>query len=208
MIHSMPDKCVRVTSRFPDGHDIVYFDLDDGTGLTLERNRYGAEISVLRMLHGYKQFAARYGDPAEAAADFADLTTLLADRHGPPSPALPSSLPAQSAHLPLLPPPSTFSGAAKRKGWGCKAAVAGLAIGAMGAHFAPSWHTADTSTVHAAAVRDALLRPSSRLDNDIIPPSASLAPQQPAPPPIPPTSARQPPPSRPPAPAPSFGLQQ
>lgn len=208
MIHSMPDKCVRVTSRFPDGHDIVYFDLDDGTGLTLERNRYDAEISVLRMMHGYKEFAARYGDPAEAAADFADLTTLLADRHGPPSPALPSSLPAQPAHLPLLPPPSTFPGAARRKGWGWKAAVAGLAIGAVGAHFTPGWNTADTSAIRAAAVRDALLRPSSLADGDIISPSASLAPPRPASPPIPPTPARQPPPSRPPASAPSFGLQQ
>ncbi len=208
MITTMPDKFVRVTSRFPGGRSIVYFDLGRGHGFTLAADPFHSDVTILRMMGCYSDCAARYGDTSEADADFADLTTMLADRHCPSPSTLPSSMAAQPAHVPLLPPPSTLSGQGKRKEWGWKGAVAGLAIGAIGAHFAPSWHTEDTSAVHAAAVRDALLRPSSRADGNIIPPSTSLAPQQPAPSPIPPTPARQPPLPRPPASAPSFGLQQ
>lgn len=205
MIHVMPDQSVRVTSRFPDGHSIVFFDLEIGNGFTVEHNQLRSDIAVVRMMHGYKDFSARYGNPAEAEADFTDLTTMLADRHCSPPPTL---LPVRPAQASLLPAPSASSASVRRKGWGWKGAVAGLAIGAIGAHFAPSWRTEDTSVVHAAAVRDALLRPSSRVQDDIIPPSTSLTSQLPASPPIPPTPARQPTPSRPPASAPSFGLQQ
>ncbi len=197
MIHTMPDKTVRVTSRFPDGHSTVYFDLEHGDGFTLEQDRFRPEICTLRMLHGYRNFTARYGDSAEAAADFSELTTMLTDRHCPPPLAL----------LSLLPSPSTSSGAAKRKGWGWKGAVAGLAIGAIGAHFAPNWRTADTSAVHAAALGDALLHPGSRADDDLPPPTRPLIPP-PALTPNPVAPARPQPPSRPPASVPGFGLQQ
>lgn len=197
MIHTMPDKSVRVTSRFPNGHSTVYFDLEHGEGFTLEQDRCLSEICILRMLHGYRNFTARYGDPAEAAAEFAELTTMLADRHCPP----PSS-------LSLLPAPSTSSGVAKRKGWGWKGVVAGLAIGAIGTHYFTSLRMADNSAIHAAALGDALLRPGSRGDGDFIPPSRPLIPPPPALPPNLVAPARQQPPSRPPASAPSFGLQQ
>jgi len=193
VIHTMPDKTVRVTSRFPNGHSTIFFNLERGQGFTLEQDQYRSEVSVLlRMTGCYSDCAARYGDPAEAEADFADLTTLLSDRH----------------HLRPPASPSTSSGAAKRKGWGWKGAVAGLAIGAIGAHFAPNWRTADTSAVHAAALGDALLRPGSRSDGDFIPPSRPLIPPPPALPPNPDAPARPQPPSRPPASAPGFGLQQ
>ncbi len=197
MIHTMPDKSVRVTSRFPDGHSTVYFDLEHGDGFTLEQDRFRPEICTLRMLHGYRNFTARYGDPAEAAADFAELTTMLADQHCPP--------PSPSS---LLPAPSTSSGVAKRKGWGWKGAVAGLAIGAVGAHFAPNWRTADTSAVHTAALGDALLPSGPRADSDLLPPFRPLVPQQPAPSPILAAPAKPQSQPRPPAPAASFGLQQ
>ncbi len=204
MIHVMPDQSVRVTSRFPNGHGTVYFDLEHGNGFTLEHNQFRSEFSVLRMMHGYKDFSARYGDPAEAEADFADLTTMLADRHCPPPPSL---LRVQPAHASLLLPASTSSGAARRKGWGWKGVVAGLAIGAIGAHFAPNWRTADTTAVHAAALDDALMRLGSRGD-DFIPSSRPLISPPPALPPNPVAQARPQPPSRPAASAPSFGLQQ
>jgi len=197
VIHTMPDKSVRVTSRFPDGHSTVYFDLEHGDGFTLEQDSYRPEVCTVRMLHGYRNFTARYSDPAEAAADFADLTTMLADRHCPP-PAPPS----------LLPAPSISSGAAKRKGWGWKGAVAGLAIGAISAHFAPNWRTADTSAVHAAALGDALLRPGPQGDGDLPPLFRPLIPPPPTLPTNPAAPTRPQPPSRPPAPAASFGLQQ
>jgi len=192
VIHTMPDKTVRVTSRFPDGHGTVYFDLERGQGFTLEQDQYRSEVSVLlRMVGCYSDCAVRYGDPAEAEADFADLTTMLGDRH----------------HLRPPASPSTPSGAAKRKRWGWKGAVAGLAIGAIGAHFAPNWRTADTSAVHAAALGDGLLPPGFRGDGDLPPPSRPLIPP-PALPLNPVASARPQPTSRAPAPAPNFGLQQ
>ncbi len=205
MLHVMPDKSVRVTSRFPDGHSIVFFDLERGDGFTLEQDQCRSEISVLHMVGCYGSCAVRYGEPAEAAADFAELTTMLADRHCPPSPSL---LPVQPAHAFLLPPASISSDAVKRKGWGWKGAVAGLAIGAIGAHFAPSWRTADTSAVHAAAVGDALLPSGPRGDSDLLPPFRPLVPQQPAPSPILAAPAKPQSQPRPPAPAASFGLQQ
>ena len=155
----------------------------------LEQDQYRSEILVLRMVGGYTDCAARYGDLAEAEADFADLTTMLADRHGP--------LPA-----------SACPGGAKRKGWGWKGAVAGLAIGTIGAYFASNWRTADTSAVHAAALGDALLRPGSGADSDLIPPFRALVPPSPALAPNSVASSRQQPPSRPPALGPRFGLQQ
>ena len=199
MLHTMPDKTVRVTSRFPDGRSTVYFDLEHGEGFTLEQDRSRPELCLLRMLHGYRNFTARYGDPADAAEDFAELTTMLADRHCLPPPAPHALLPARSAS----------SGAVKRKGWGWKGAVAGLAIGAVGAHFAPSWRMADTSAVRAAALGDALPRPGSGADSYFSPPpSGAVIPPSPALPPSPVAPARQQPASRPPASAPSFGLQQ
>ena len=199
MIHTMPDKSVRVTSRFPNGHSTIFFDLERGHGFTLAQDEIRSEISVLRMMGFYSCCAARYGDPAEAEADFADLATMLVDRHCPPPPSPPA----------LLPPSSTLSGGATRKGWGWKGAVAGLAIGAIGAHFAPSWRTADTSAVHAAALGDALPRPGSGADNYFSPPpSGAVVPPSPALPPSPVAPARQQLPSKPLASAPSFGLQQ
>jgi len=205
MIHVMPDQSVRVTSRFPDGHSIVFFNLEHGDGFTLEQDQYRSEIAVLRMMGCYSSCAARYGEPTEAAADFADLATMLADRHCSPPPTL---LPVQPAHASLLPPVSSSSGAAKRKGWGWKGVVAGLAIGAIGAHFAPNWRTADTSAVHATALGDTLLRPGSRGDDDLIPPFRPLIPSPPALPPNPAAPPRLQPSPRPPTSAPSFGLQQ
>ena len=195
MIHAMPDKSVRVTSRFPNGHSTIYFNLDRlerAHGFMLEQDRYRPETFVLHMVGGYSDCAARYGDLAEAEADFADLTTMLADRH----------------HLPATASRSTAFGAVKRKGWGWKGAVAGLAIGAVGAHFAPSWRTADTGAVHAAALGDALPRPGSGADSYFSPPpSGAVIPPSPALPPSPVAPSRQQPPSRPPISAPSFGLQ-
>ena len=199
MLHTMPHKTVRVTSRFPDGHSTVYFDLEHGDGFTLEQDHYRSDLCILRMLHGYRNFTARYGDAAEAAADFAELTSMLADRHCLPPPALHSLLPARSAS----------SGAVKRKGWGWKGAVAGLAIGAIGAHFAPGWRTADTGALRAAALGDALLRPGPQGDGEVAPPPyRALVPSPSALLPTAIAPARQQPPSRPPASAPGFGLQQ
>lgn len=198
MIHIMPDKSVRVTSRFPTGHGIVYFDLEHGNGFTFEHDQYRPEISVVRMTHGYRDFSARYGDPTEAAADFADLAAMLADRHDTPPPS-----------SPLLLPPSTFPSGAKRKGWGWKGAVAGLAIGAVGGHFATNWRTADSIPVRAATLGDALPRPGARSDGNFIPDARPVIPTlQLAPPSLAAAPAKSSPPSRPPSPAPSFGLQQ
>ena len=205
MIHTMPDKSVRVTSRFPNGHSTVFFDLDRGHGFTLEQDQYRSEISVLRMTGCYSDCGARYGDPAEAEADFADLTTMLGDRHCQVPPALLSLLPTQTAHA-SLPPPSS-SGAAKRKGWGWKGAVAGLAIGAVGAHFAPGWRTADNNAVHAVGLADAVPRPGSCAGDDCIPDAHRVVPPSPALPPTPVASSRPQSPSRPPSPTPNFGLQ-
>ena len=205
MIHTMPDKTVRVTSRFPNGRSTVFFELERGHGFTLEQDQCRSEVFVLRMAGCYSDCAARYDNPFEAEADFADLTTMLGDRHCPPPPALPSSLPTQATHASLSPLSSL--GAAKRKGWGWKGLVVGLALGAVGTHFATGWRTADSSAVHAVAFADAVPRPSSCGGDDCIPDARRVIPPPPAFPPVPAAPAKSPPPSRPPSPAPSFGLQ-
>ena len=52
MLHVMPDKTVRVTSRFPDGRSTVYFDLEHGEGFTIEQDRSRPATCTLRMVHG------------------------------------------------------------------------------------------------------------------------------------------------------------
>ena len=196
MIHAMPDKSVRVTARFPNGCSTAFFDLERGHGFTLEQDQYRPETFVLRMAGCYSDCAARYGDPSEAEADFADLTTMLGDRHCPPSPALPSS-----------PPPSSL-GAAKREGWGWMGMVAGLALGAVGTHFATGWRTADTGAIHAAGLGDSVPRLEPRGDGDFIPAHGSSSPPRLAAlPSVPAAPATPQSPSRAPAPAPNFGLQ-
>lgn len=121
MIHAMLDESVRVASRFPNGHRAMYCHLDrlGGVhGFVLEQDQYRSEIFMLRMVGGYSDCAAHYGDPAEAEADFADLTAMFGDRHH-------------------LPPPNSLStpfGSVKRKRWGWKGAVAGPATNALVAH--------------------------------------------------------------------------
>lgn len=196
MITTMPDKFVRVTSRFPNGRSAVYFDLVRGHGFTLAADPCHSEVSILRMMGCYSECAARYGDASEAEADFADLTTMLADRHcqlPPPSPA-------------LLPAPSASPAGARRTGWGWKGAVAGLVVGVVGAHFAGGWHGAATAAVPYAPSPVAL-RAVPQPDGDL-PPVARPSLQPPALPPALAAPARPQPPSRLPAPAPSFGLQQ
>jgi len=41
VIHTMPDKTVRVTARFPKGQSIVYFDLGQARGFTLDKRLQG-----------------------------------------------------------------------------------------------------------------------------------------------------------------------
>jgi len=200
VITTMPDKFVRVTSRFPNGRSAVYFDLVRGHGFTLAVDPCHSEVSVLRMMGCYSECAARYGDTSEAEADFADLTTMLTDRHCqslPPSPAL----------LPSLSPSASPAGA-RRTGWGWKGAVAGLVIGAICAHSVTNWATTGASAVHTAALGDALLPSGPRADSDLLPPFRPLVPQQPAPSPILAAPAKPQSQPRPPAPAASFGLQQ
>ena len=195
MILAMPDKSVRVTSRFPNGHSTIYFDLDrlgGAHGFMLEQDQRCPETFVLRLVGGYSDSAARYGDLSEAEADFTDLTTMLADRH----------------HLPVTASRSTAFGAAKRKGWGWKGMAAGLALGAVGTHFATGWRTADTSAIHAAGLGDAVPRLEPRGDGDFIPAHGSSSPPRLAAlPPVPAAPATPQSPLRAPAPAPNFGLQ-
>ena len=110
MIHTMPDKTVRVTARYPKGHGTVYFDLAKANGFTLEADRYDPDTLVLKAVGCYNDCTAHYGDAAEAETDLADLSLMLADRHSlpaaPPVPALASTQP------PLV------LGRAKRRGWG------------------------------------------------------------------------------------------
>ena len=216
----MPDKTVRVTSRFPGGHGTVYFDLEHGDGLMLEQDRYRSEICILRMLHGYRNFTARYGDPAEAAADFAELTTMLADRH-----ALPAASPVPA--LASTQPPIAL-GQAKRRGWGWKGTMAGLALGALGAVVITRVSTTDVATDGTALRAAAMARARASASEDsvsqgaawpavpsAVPPAGGpilpgpSAAQQPASPAALATAPRpQPPaPTQPRAAAPSFGLQ-
>lgn len=125
MLHIMPDKTVRVTSRYPKGHGTVFFDLAKAHGFTLEQDGYNPDTLVLQAVGCYGNYTARYGDPVEAEADLADLSLMLADRH---------TLPAASS-VPALPStqPSIALGHARRRGWGWKGTMAGLALGALGA---------------------------------------------------------------------------
>ncbi len=125
MLHTMPDKTVRVTSRFPKGHGTVFFDLAKAHGFTLEQDRYNADTLVLQAVGCYGDYTARYGDPIEGEADLADLNLMLADRHALP---VASSVPALVSTQ-----PSIAVGHARRRGWGWKGTMAGLALGVLGA---------------------------------------------------------------------------
>jgi len=190
VIHAMPDQSVRVTSRFPQGHSTVYLDLKQARGFTLEQDRYRPETVILRMEGAYSgDLAGRYGDPAEAEADNTELNLMLADRHG------------------QVPSPSVSPGRARRKGWGWKGAAAGLALGAVGAHYAAGWHGANANA--AGPLRAALAENAPYMQALSAVPAAGRrtgavapVPRQPA---AVPTQA--PAPSQPPAPAPTFGLQ-
>ena len=48
MFHIMPDKTVRVTSRYPKGHGTVFFDLAKAHGFTLEQDGYNSDTLVLQ----------------------------------------------------------------------------------------------------------------------------------------------------------------
>ena len=220
MIHTMPDKTVRVTSRYPKGHGTVYFDLAKAHGFTLEADRYNSDTLVLKALCSYNDCIARYGDAVEAEADSADLTLMLAGRHIRPAA---SPVPALASTQPPI-----ALGPARRRGWGWKGTMAGLALGVLGAvvvtHAFPTSVATDETALRvaamararAAAADDSLSQgaawpavPSS------VPPTARpilpapSAAQQPAPAPaLAPTPRTQPPaPTQPRVAAPSFGLQ-
>lgn len=120
----MPDKTIRVTSRFPNGHGTIFFDLAEAHGFTLEEDRHEPHTLVLKAAGCYGAYAARYGDLAEAEADLADLNLMLADRH-----ALPA---ASSVPTLVSTQPPIALGHAKRRGWGWKGMMAGLALGVLG----------------------------------------------------------------------------
>ncbi len=220
MIHTMPDKTVRVTSRYPSGQGTVYFDLAKAHGFTLEADRYNSDILVLKAVGCYGDYTARYGDPAEAEADLADLNLMLADRHTLPTT---SSVPALASMQPSIAP-----GQAKRRGWGWKGTMVGLALGALGAivvtRTLPTGVATDETALRVAAMArtrasaadDSLSQgaawpavPSSALPTgrpSLPNPSAA---QQPAPAAAP-AAAPRPQPSAPTQPrvaAPNFGLQ-
>ena len=200
MIHAMPDKAVRVTSRFAKGHGTVFFDLTKANGVTLEADRHDPETLVLRATGHYNDCTARYGDAVEAEADFAELSLMLADRHTPPS----------------------APGHGKRGGWGWKGMAAGLAVGLLGAAAAnrvftlgsnagvPALHAYGTAHSAPAAPQD---------DTPQVGPAASAVPppvRQPAvavavpprpQPPAPAVAVAPPLPAAPRVPAPNFGLQ-
>lgn len=203
MITTMPDKFIRVTSRFPNGRSTVYFDLERGYGFTLEQDQYRSEVSVLRMMGCYSDCAARYGDTAEAEADFADLTTMLGDRH------CRLSLPASAS---LMATPSASVGSGRRRRLVVTGTVIGLVLSIVGASLASSWHWGETSRVSLAVSAD----PLSRLAESALAPGHPSATPSPAP-----MSAlermaweqvrrQKQQEQQPPAPAsgPSFGLQQ
>jgi len=198
VIHTMPDKTIRVTSRFPQGQSIIYFGLKSADGFTLEKDSLHPETSWLQMLDGYTSTSARYGSAVEAEADLADLNLMLADRHGPP----------------LLPAASSI---ARRKRWGWTGAVAGLVLGAVGAYLVTDLHAAN---VAARASLHASLNDSIPY-GPLVPPGPAIAhstatgpiaaQQQtaasipPAPPPHQQLQSQTQ--ARAPAPAASFGLQ-
>ena len=216
----MPDKTVRVTSRYPKGHGTVFFDLEKAHGFTLEQDRYNADTLVLQAVGCYGDYTARYGDPVEAEADLADLNPMLADRHALPVASLVPALASTQ--------PSIALGPARRRGWGWKGTMAGLALGALGAivvtRTLPTGVATDETALRVAAMArarasaadDSLSQgatwpavPSSALPTErpILPgPSAA---QQPAPTAAPATAPRpqQPTPTQPRVAAPKFGLQ-
>jgi len=57
VIHTMPDKTVRVTSRYPKRRGTVYFDLTKAHGFTLEADRYDPETLVLQAVGCYSDSA-------------------------------------------------------------------------------------------------------------------------------------------------------
>lgn len=217
MLHTMPDKTVRVTSRYPKGHGTVFFDLAKAHGFTLEQDGYNSETLVLQAVGCYGNYTARYGDPVEAETDLADLSLMLADRHA--LPAAPS-VPAQPSTQ-----PSMALGHARRRGWSWKGTMAGLFLGALSAVVAT--HTLGTSTAaDRLALRAADMARATPPDDSVsqgqgaawpnVPLSsrpvlpAPAAVQQPVPSaalPVQPRPQVQPP-SRPAASAPGFGLQQ
>ena len=220
MIHIMPDKTVRVTSRFPDGRSTVYFDLGHGDGFMLEQDRFQPGICTLRMLHGYRNFAARYGDQAEAEADLADLNLMLADRHALPAA---SSVPALASTQPPI-----ALGPARRRGWGWKGTMTGLVLGALGAAVVtralPTGVATDETALRVAAMARARASASedSLSQGAAWPAVPSSVPPTGRPVPLGPSAAQQPAPAaalalaprpQPPAPTqpraavPNFGLQ-
>ena len=44
----MPDRTVRVTSRYPKGHGTVFFDLAKAHGFKLEQDRHDPDTLVLQ----------------------------------------------------------------------------------------------------------------------------------------------------------------
>ena len=220
MLHTMPDKTVRVTSRYPKGHGTVFFDLTKANGFTLEEDCYYPETLVLRAVGCYNDFTARYGDRSEAEADLADLNLMLADRHIRPAT---TSVPVLASTQ-----PSSALGPARRRGWGWKGTMAGLALGALGAVIVTRMSTTDAATdgnaLRAAAMPriPALASDDSRSQGaawlpvpSSVPPigrpilPAPSAAQQPAPAPALAAAPHlQPPaPTQPRAPTPNFGLQ-
>lgn len=158
MIHTMPDKTVRVTSRYPKGHGTVYFDLAKANGFTLEEDCYYPETLVLRAVGCYNDFTARYGEPSEAEADFADLNLMLADRHVRPTA---SSVPVLASTQPPI-----ALGQARRKGWGWKGMMAGLALGALGPVVATRTLTTDVATDETALRAAAMARARASAADD------------------------------------------
>lgn len=215
MLHTMPDKTVRVTSRYPKGHGTVFFDLAKAHGFTLEQDGYNSDTLVLQAVGCYGNYTARYGDPVEAEADLADLNLMLADRHALPAA---SSVPALASTQPPI-----ALGHAKRRGWGWKGTMAGLALGALGAVVANRTFgtnsAADTLALRAADAARAL-PPDDGLSQGqgaawpyvplpsrpIVPRSAAV--QQPAPSAALPAQPRSQPQSPPRPSASNFGLQQ
>ena len=220
MIYTTPDKIVRVTSRYPKGHGTVFFDLAKAHGFTLEKDRYDPDTLVLQAVGCYGDYTARYGDPVEAEADLANLSLMLADRHALPAAFLVPALASTQ-------PPIAF-GQARRKGWGWKGTMAGLALGALGAVVVARTLTTDVATDETALRAAAMERARVSAAEDSVPQGAAWpavpssvpptgrpvlpgpsAAQQPAPAAAPAAAPRpQPPaPTQPRAAAPNFGIQ-
>ncbi len=165
MLHTMPDKTVRVTSRYPKGHGTVFFDLMKAHGFTLEQDSYNSDTLVLQAVGCYGNYTARYGDPVEAEADLADLNLMLADRHTLPAA---SSVPALASTQPPI-----ALGHAKRRGWGWKGTMAGLALGALGAVVANRTLTTGVATDETALRSAAMARVRASASDDNLPQGAA-----------------------------------